>query len=139
VDYSKDAYKKILLVKKQIENSESEFDVEIKNSHGGNYVVYSKVNVGKDSVRIENDIRNNFYGTKSDTILTFLKTDFIKLLDTELNQADSQIRIAGNYQDIKITIADSTKVFYTRQGLGIMRIMEKGKSNMTKRNTTQNN
>jgi hypothetical protein len=127
-DYSKNAYEPISLIKKQIENSENEFSVEIKNSHGGNYVVYSKVDVGKDSVRIENDIRNNFYGTKSDTILTFLKTDFIKLLDTELSQVNSQIRIAGNYQDIKITIADSTNLFHTRQGLGIMRVMEKGKS-----------
>src|SRR5690554_5142148 len=131
-DYSKSAYEPILLIKKQIEKTETGFDVEIKNSHGGNYVLYSKVDVGIDSVRVENDIRNNFYGTKSDTILNFLKTDFIKLLDTELSQADSQIRIAGNYQDIKITIADSTELFYTRQGLGIMSIMEKGKSNMTK-------
>jgi len=131
-DYSKSAYEPILSIKEHIENSEKEFNVEIKNSHGGNYVVYSKVNVGQDSVRIENDILNNFYGTKSDTILTFVKTDFIKLLDTELSYADTQIRIAGNYQDIRITVADSTNVFYTRQGLGIMRVMEKGISNMRK-------
>ncbi|MFT5250813.1 MAG: hypothetical protein ACI93P_002556 [bacterium] len=131
-DYSKSAFEPISLMKKHIENSEKEFDVEIKNSHGGNYVVHSKVNVGQDSVRIENDIRNNFYGTKSDTILTFLKTDFIKLLDAELSYADTQIKIAGNYQDIKITVADSTNVFYTRQGFGIMRVMEKGISNTRK-------
>tara|TARA_R110001583_G_scaffold154090_1_gene305766 strand:+ start:1243 stop:1653 length:411 start_codon:yes stop_codon:yes gene_type:complete len=131
-DYSKSAYEPILLIKKQIQDSENRFDVEIKNSHGGNYVVYSKVDVGKDSVRIENDIRNNFYGTKSDTIMTFLKSDFIKLLDTELSYAETQIRIAGNYQDIKITIEDSTNIFYTRQGFGIMRVMEKGISNTRK-------
>ncbi|ALM20545.1 hypothetical protein AAT17_04490 [Nonlabens sp. MIC269] len=131
-DYSKSAYEPILLIKKQIEKMENEFNVEIKNSHGRNYIVYSKIDVGQDSVRIENDIHNNFYGTKRDTVMTFVKNDFIKLLDTELSQADSQIRIAGNYQDIKIIIADSTELFYTRQGLGIMTIMEKGKSNMTK-------
>ena len=135
-DYSKSAFEPILLIKKYIKNSEKEFDVEIKNSHGGNYVVYSKVNVGQDSVRIENDIRNNFYGTKSDTTLTFSKSDFIKMLNFELTQVDSQLRIAGNYQDIKITISDSAKVFYTRQGFGIMKLMEEGKSNII--NTEQN-
>ena len=131
-DYSKNASEPILLIKSQIENSKSEFDVQIKNAHGGNYIVNSKVDVGKDSVRIKNVIQNNFYGTKSDTTLTFLKTDFIKMLDFELSQADTQIRIAGNYQDIKITIADSANVFYTRQGFGIMKVMEKGKSNRIK-------
>ena len=131
-DYSKSAYEPILFIKEQIQDGEGKFDVEIKNSHGGNYVVYSKVDVKKDSVRIENDIRNNFYGTKSDTILAFVKADFIKLLDTELSYADTQIKIAGNYQDIKITVADSTNVFYTRQGFGIMKIMEKGISNTRK-------
>ncbi|QIE58653.1 hypothetical protein G5B37_03475 [Rasiella rasia] len=131
-DYSKSAYEPILFIKDQIQDGEGRFDVEIKNSHGGNYVVYSKVDVGKDSVRIENDIRNNFYGTKSDTILAFMKADFINLLNTELSYADTQIKIAGNYQDIKITVADSTNVFYTRQGFGIMKIMEKGISNTRK-------
>jgi len=131
-DYSKNAYKPILLIKNQIEKLESEFNVEIKNSHGGNYIVKSKVNVTKDSVRIENDIRNNFFGTESDTTMTFLKTDFIKLLDFELSNVDLQGRIAGNYQDIKITISDSKKIFYTRQGFGIMRVMEKGESNIVK-------
>jgi hypothetical protein len=135
-DYSKNAYEPILLIKNQIENTESGFDVEIKNSHGGNYIVNSKVNVGKDSVRIKNDIQNNFYGTKSDTTLTFSKTDFIKMLNFELTHVDSQIRIAGNYQDIKITISDSTKVFYTQQAFGIMKLMEEGKSNII--NTEQN-
>lgn len=126
-DYSKNAYEPISLIKSQIQKSQSEFDVEIKNSHGGNYIVNSKVDVGKDSVQINNNIQNNFYGTKLDTTLTFSKTDFIKMLDFELTQVDSQIRIAGNYQDIKITISDSTKVFYTRQGFGIMKLMEVGK------------
>ena len=93
----------------------------------------SKVNVRRDSIRIENDILNNFYGTKSDTIMDFSKTYFIKLLDFELENADLQGRIAGNYQDIKITVSDSTKVFYTRQGFGIMKVMEEGKSNITLR------
>ena len=132
-DYSKTAYEPILVIKSQIENSENEFNVEIKNSHGGNYTVNSKVNVGKDSVRIDNDIRNNFYGTKTDTTLTFSKVDFIKMLDYELTKTDSEIKIAGNYQDIKITIADSTNLFYTRQGFGIMRVMEKGKSDLSKK------
>ncbi|MDZ4329087.1 MAG: hypothetical protein U0945_00710, partial [Flavobacterium sp.] len=118
---------------------ENEFDVEIKNSHGGNYIVNSNVNIGKDSIRIKNDIYNNFYGTKSDTTLTFLKTNFIKMLDFELSQADSQIRIAGNYQEIKITISDSTKVFYTRQGFGIKKLMEEGQSNIINTEHNKNN
>lgn len=129
-DYSKSAYEPILLIKKQIGDYGSRFEVEIKNSHGGNYVVYSKVAVGKDSVRIKSDIRNNFYGTKSDTILNFSKTEFIKLLDFELSNAEFQTRIAGNYQDIKITIADSVNMFYTRQGFGILNVMRDGKSNI---------
>ena len=136
-DYSKNAFEPILLIKEQIENPESEFDVEIKNSHGGNYIMYSKVDVGKDSMQIENDIRNNFYGTKSDTTLIFKNTDFIKLLDYQLSVLELEGRIAGNYQDIKITIADSSYVFHTRQGLGIMRIMEKGESNIKLQNSTE--
>jgi len=125
-DYSKSAYESILIIKNQIGNSESEFDVEIKNSHGGNYIVYSKINVGKDSVRIKTEIHNNFYGTKSDTILNYLKSDFIKKLDYELRIADRQIKIAGNYQSIKISINDSISEFYTRQGLGLMGVLKDG-------------
>jgi hypothetical protein len=132
VDYSKSAYEPILLIKNQVEKMQSNFNVEIENRHGGNYIVKSKIRVAQDSVWIENDIRNNFYGTKSETTMAFLKRDFIDLLEMELSQAASQIRIAGNYQNIKIIIADSAKVFYTRQALGIMSIMEKGKSNMVK-------
>ena len=132
-DYSKNASAPILLIKNLIKNSEPGFDVEIKNSHGGNYIVKSKVNISKDSIRIENNILNNFYGTKSDTIMRFSKADFIELLDFELSNVDLQLRIAGNYQNIKITVSDSTKVFYTRQGFGIMKVMEKGKSNITLR------
>jgi len=138
-DYSKNAFEPILLIKNLIENSEPEFDVEIKNSHGGNYIVKSKVNVRKDRIRIENIILNNFYETKSDTIMDFLKADFIRLLDFELSNVDLQIRIAGNYQDIKIIISDSTKVFYTRQGFGIMKVMEQGKSNIVMREKTRGN
>lgn len=116
-----------MLIKNQIEKTESEFDVEIKNSHGGNYVVYSKINVEKDSVRIANKTHNNFYGTKSDTILTYLKGDFIEKLNYELKYVDRQVRIAGNYQYIKISINDSISEFYTRQGLGLMGILKDGK------------
>jgi hypothetical protein len=54
----------------------------------------------------------------------------IKLLDFELSNAEFQTRIAGNYQDIKITIADSVNMFYTRQGFGILNVMRDGKSNI---------
>ena len=125
-NYSENASVPILLIKKQIEKVQGDFNVEIKNSHGGNYVVYSKIDVGKDSVRINNKIHNNFYGTKSDTILNYLKKEFIEKLNYELKVADRQIKIAGNYQTIKISINDSISEFYTRRGLGLMGILEDG-------------
>ena len=103
-NYSQSAYEPIFLIKKQVEQLDNQFDVEITNRHNGSYILYSKVKVEKDSVRIDNDIQNDYNGTKSDTTLTFLKTDFIKLLNTELLNADAQIKIAGNYQAIKIIV-----------------------------------
>lgn len=137
VDYSNNASEPILLIKTLIENSQPEFDVEIKNTHGGNYIVKSKVNMIKDSIRIDNDILNNFSGTKSDTIMTFSKADFLKLLDFELSNVDLQLRFAGNYQYIKVITSDSTNVFHTRQGFGIMRLMKEGKSNIKYRKIEQ--
>jgi hypothetical protein len=125
-DYSKNAYEPILLIKKQIEKTESEFNVEIENSHRGNYIVFSQISVLKDSIRINNEIHNNFYGTKSDTILNYLKSDFIEKLDYELRLVDRQVILAGNYQHIKISIKDSISEFYTRKGLGLMGILEDG-------------
>ena len=126
-NYSQSAYEPIFLIKEQVEQLDNQFDVEITNRHNGSYILYSKVKVEKDSVRIDNDIQNDYNGTKSDTTLTFLKTDFIKLLNTELLNADAQIKIAGNYQAIKIIVGHTIKVFYTRQGLGLMNVMGYGK------------
>ena len=126
-DYSESAYEPILFIKNEVEKNQNIFEVKIKNSHGGNYVLTSKVNVEKDSIRLNNNISNNFYGTQSDTTLTLYKADFLKMLNEELQEADFGIKIAGNFQDITITTSDTVKKFYTRQGLELMNLLEKGK------------
>ena len=131
-DYSKSAYEPILVIKKQVEKTKCKFNVEIINRHNETYIVNSKIEVENDSVKIESYSKNNSYLTQSDTILNFSKIDFLKILDAELKKSDSQIILAGNYQDIKISTTDSTNLFYTRQSWGIINILEKGKSNLMK-------
>lgn len=131
-DYSKNAYEPILLIKKQVEKTKCKFNVEIISRHNEIYILNSKIEVENDSVKIESYTRNNSYLTQSDTILNFSKIDILEILEIELQKSDHQIILAGNYQDIKISTADSTNLFYTRQSWGIINILEKGKSNFIK-------
>ncbi len=130
IDYSKSAYEPIRLIISRLDNYENSFAVEITNKHGGTYVEKSNIELNTDSIKIASKINNNFYGTESDTILTFTKIEFMEKLNYELQNAENQIKIAGSYQTIKIINKDSIDIFHTRQALGLMRLLEEGKSNI---------
>ena len=129
-DYSNSAFEPTQLIISNLNNYTNSFEVEITNSHGGIYVVKSNIELNIDSIKITSRINNNSYGTESDTIMTFTKKEFMEKLNFELLNAEKQIKIAGNYQTIKIINKDLISIFQTRQAFGLMRLLEEGKSNI---------
>ncbi|WP_222931325.1 hypothetical protein [Xanthovirga aplysinae] len=130
-DYSKTIAEPVKLIRQQIEKYKEPFDIEITNSHNGRYIVNSNIGLENDEVQIDTHINNQAFGSESDTTFIFTKTDFVAKLNFELEKANDQIKVAGNYQTIKVILGDSTFNFYTRQGFGLMSLLEKGKSNYT--------
>ena len=131
-DYSGDAYRAISIVKNEIISDETSiFEVKIRNSHGGYFQVNSVILKLNDSIILKNHINNAFRGIESDSTLIFPKDVFIQKLDYELKIAQRQVKIAGNYQTIVIITEDTSQTFYTRQGLGLMRILQKGEHMLT--------
>lgn len=126
-DYSKSAYEPILLIKKETEKDTSNFNVEVINWHGSNFIINSRIIVVRDSVKIKSVMTNNFNQTKSDTIITLHKTEFINNLDKKLINAQNTLVIAGNYQEIKIQTNDSTYNFKTKKAIGLMNLLKTGK------------
>jgi hypothetical protein len=51
------------------------------------------------------------------------------MLNEELQEASPGLIILGNFQDITITTSATVKKFYTRQGLELMNLMQKGSNN----------
>jgi len=128
-DYSKTAYEPIDYIKNAIINSRDSFQVEIQNSHNGIYAMNSEFKIFNDSIEVNSSTLGLYTGIELDTTMVFTKTGFIKKLEYELERANEEIKIAGHYQTVEIIMADTTKLFYTRQGYGLMNLLIKGKNN----------
>lgn len=131
-DYSKSVFEPIQFLKSKIEHSEnSQLKVEIINSHNGRFQLNSKiVNDGKHILVTSNviDISNQ----QSDTIMTFERNNFIDKLNYEMEVADQQLVIAGNYQTIIIEADSITKTYLTRKAFGMISLLKTGESNYKK-------
>lgn len=128
-DYSESAYEAIRIIIDNLTFAKNSFEVEIVNSFGGRYILKSNIEFNNDSVKIISKINYEYSGTKSDTVMAFSRKEFLEKLNIELLDAESQLEISGSYQTIKVKNIDSSQVFYTKQALGLMRLLKEGKSN----------
>lgn len=127
--YSDSVNKTIQLIKsKIIEEDFKTINVKIVNSHNGRYYLNSRIVKESDNLSILTNIKD-MSGVESDTLIIFKMTEFLDKLDYEIRNEQTQLRLAGNYQDITVEYKDSKNMFYTRNAFGLMSLLRQGKTN----------
>ena len=127
--YSDSVNKTIQLIKSKIlEEDFKTINVKIVNKHNGRYYLNTTIIKETDNLSISTNIED-MSGVKSDTLMTFKIMEFIGKLDYEIQHESTQLRIAGNYQDITVEYKDLKDTFYTRNAFGLMSLLSQGKTN----------
>jgi hypothetical protein len=123
--YSDSVGSVIQLVRNEINDEDFKtLNVIIINSHNGRY--YLNTTISKESDTLLISTKTDKYGMKSDTLMTFGVKSFIDMLDHETKQ--TQLILAGNYQDITIEYKDKKDTFYARNAFGLMSLLRQGKN-----------
>lgn len=131
-DYSKSALEPLLAIKGCLESSDIDsFNVEIENRWGGVDVVTANIEKNSKGVKLDSQTMSSS-GRQTDTVLFFPDREFLERIDYEIEVSDMKFSLAGVVQNIKITYNNTSEVFYTKRGLGLLSLLQKGESNTVK-------
>lgn len=122
-DYSKSAADSIaLLISLVQDNLFKKLEVKITNRHNGIYQLNSIIEVSGSAVHVSTQI-NDMTSMASDTTFSFSREEFIEKLTQKLNDAETELVFAGNYQNIWVITSEGSSEFHTRKAYGLMALL----------------
>lgn len=127
IEYSTPVDQIIQVIKNEINTEQFiSLNIKIDNCHNGCFHINTTIkNTENGFLLLTNTLSNTEIASDTTILLTQAEIN-AALLELEKG---SKLILAGNYQDVTIEYRTSKEIFYTRQAHGLMRFLERGKTN----------